>query len=1244
MLALGLVIALFAFWSVLGYAVLRAVRAPMDPLQELLISPVVGVVVTTLFLFLINSAGLPVVRFAYPLGVGLFVVAAVPLLVMRPTLPWRAWSPFGLVLLGGLLAVGWPLVQYGFDWLSLCNDDMANYCLGAARFLHNGFFTVPDSGQLIRGSDYSQYYWFLHVPAMVRPGTELVLAWTTALAQRPAHEVFMPTVLAFHLCQISALGALVAQTPALRGPAAWACGLLGVSALMTFGTLYQLIAQVIGIALLIVLVVVLMRPLTEPTRRGLVRRGVLAGVLGAGLFLIYPEVIPILGVAWLAFLGLEIAQGRVSLKSFLFFLLPSLLVSILLVRRLAVGIVHFLLFQANHGTGGKQDGGVGEFFPFYRLPSGIADFWGFFPLALVPPEPWASLLIAWGAVLLLAAVVAAAWMGLRRQPVAVVACVMLALTAFLMARGAYFGLYKIAMFLQPFVLGTMALAAYALLKNRRARIAALLVLGLQGMWVQQQYVRDSRGTGAGGGFPEIADPSRSRINADFRAVLEANAAAAAAGGIVCDSSNVVLAKFQAYYARGHDTAFPGASVGSPIQYFTREGNRDTAATLVSAMRLRDDVRTYLHDLAFELAEPVNGVRANEFQYQALGPLSRGPAAPGGGPPAPEALLIAAGPKQSILNRWPAQVRFGPGAETANFVTKPVSRARDHLIFIESELGKSYFLGTHDVSMYQIEPDPTFYRTETMAGIGRRFMFQVLNPTPGARMVMELSWSFAADAQNKLPPDAAVLGAPGATKGAFEFVGRGSGRIFSPPVEPQVIDGRSFVMVDMGRETVPFRQPRRGLMTLWGMDVSLDRRRLVCFARNISAVSAARYAALQAPSAISNFPVDLQNRQLEYSGIYEDGWASEHLWCAFAQPWNASEIVLRGSVPELGDDAFKTEAMLLLDGRELARREVGLKEFELRAPIPAGLSPAGARRKVEVRFSKLQNLPGNDRRPMACKLTYLGFESAPAAPVKVERFPQDLRDNPLLAAEGFDMDGWVARRASMQLTHAPGTDYFTVRGMVPNISDPNFTTDLRVLVDGQAVGGPSLKVGEFELAAPVPAKSAPGARKIELEFSAAQTLPGADGRTVAARLSFVGFTPAPLPPAQLQAFPQDLRRPLVQPVGVFDDGWLGETASFSLGQPADADRLSIEGMVPRIGDAGEFTTDVVVFLDGTEVSRRTVGVGSFEVRVPVTVSPVAGAPSARRVHVRFSAVQTLPPPDGRAVGARLTAVKFLSADE
>jgi hypothetical protein len=100
------------------------------------------------------------------------------------------------------------------------------------------------------------------------------------------------------------------------------------------------------------------------------------------------------------------------------------------------------------------------------------------------------------------------------------------------------------------------------------------------------------------------------------------------------------------------------------------------------------------------------------------------------------------------------------------------------------------------------------------------------------------------------------------------------------------------------------------------------------------------------------------------------------------------------------------------------------------------------------------------------------------------------------------DGWLARAVSFDLAQPQSPTALVVRGMVPLIGDPAFTTELQVLLDGQEIARQTLGLGDFEVRGPTP--SGPGTRHVELRFSADQQLPAPDGRTVTARVQSVGF--------------------------------------------------------------------------------------------------------------------------------------------
>jgi hypothetical protein len=123
---------------------------------------------------------------------------------------------------------------------------------------------------------------------------------------------------------------------------------------------------------------------------------------------------------------------------------------------------------------------------------------------------------------------------------------------------------------------------------------------------------------------------------------------------------------------------------------------------------------------------------------------------------------------------------------------------------------------------------------------------------------------------------------------------------------------------------------------------------------------------------------------------------------------------------------------------------------------------------------------------------------------------------------------------------------------------------------------------------------------------------------------------------LSRFPDELNNSQLEVWGIYQDGWVGETASVKLQQPAGEQALSFRGTVPKIGDA-DFHTNVELKVNDKGIARQSVGIGDFYIAAPVETG--AGE---RRVTVAFSAAQQLPPGDGRMVGAHVQFIGFVSS--
>ena len=291
----------------------------------------------------------------------------------------------------------------------------------------------------------------------------------------------------------------------------------------------------------------------------------------------------------------------------------------------------------------------------------------------------------------------------------------------------------------------------------------------------------------------------------------------------------------------------------------------------------------------------------------------------------------------------------------NFKAIPLEQVHDQLIFTHSQLGKHYYLsGVEQVAYYQLESD-WFFPGQTEAGIGRHLLLQAVNPSPQSRLVLDMTAGLKNDKQNQLPPAEAI----GTERQRFNLIGRGSARIFSPPLTPQIIQGHPFLAIDMGVEGKRFPDRRTGLMRLYGLDIPRDQRKLVGFGRDISLISAADYANLTPPSAVKTFPDDLAHPDLEYSGVYEDGWVSEAAFLSLKSS-KPAPLRIQGMIPRIIKNSnFETELTVLVEGKEISRQSLKRGEFNLELAVP----PSPNRQRIDLRFSNLQSLPAPDYRPL-----------------------------------------------------------------------------------------------------------------------------------------------------------------------------------------------------------------------------------------------------------------------------------------
>src|SRR5205085_8883777 len=111
-------------------------------------------------------------------------------------------------------------------------------------------------------------------------------------------------------------------------------------------------------------------------------------------------------------------------------------------------------------------------------------------------------------------------------------------------------------------------------------------------------------------------------------------------------------------------------------------------------------------------------------------------------------LVQGRASSSVLNR------HGPRPDGDRFlVLRPWGEVENHLVFLPSRLGGDYMPSDANdprTGLYLPEPDLA-YPGQTMAACGRHLLFAVLNPTPAARLRLDLTAGYKHDGCNLLPP-------------------------------------------------------------------------------------------------------------------------------------------------------------------------------------------------------------------------------------------------------------------------------------------------------------------------------------------------------------------------------------------------------------------------------------------------------------------------------------------------------------
>ena len=997
MLPFLLILALFVFLTAVGLAVVSLLRPRLGVLWSWFLSPTVGLALTIVIMTRLNIWGIPVKTFGPWLAVGLGVFAAGVLAWRRPLFPWRQLRPFALLTLLFVVYAGWPMFRFGFNWISYGNDDMANYCLAADRFLHHGYYDLPEQTQL-EGRDYTQHYWFMHGLQQIRPGSELMLAFASSITGLNPHEVFMPVIVMFSMLQICSMGAVAMFRGRYRKIALLAFFLFATSPLFGLGTLYQLIAQVGGMAILFAACAVLLN-----TRECTWRRILLGALITTCLGIFYPEVAPFVAIS-IVFYGLHLRYvDPGALRRFSFVVACTAALTFLFLGTSTYQFINTLVMQSVGSAGlgsmaeiNDQSGGL-VLFPWTLVPSFVPMLFGLHAFGVVGFDPLISIQIAIGLLFLAFFVWMAFGQMFRREPAGYIAIIMIALGCFLFFKGQDFGLFKLAMFAQPVITLLLAHEFHKLLDSPRWRKLgrwAVAVFFLCTVPSSFYYSFASLGT-YGGGLSEIVGGSEFGVHFTPPKDVKFDA-------IESDMSNVVSAKLLSQYTKGIDTRFLSRSymdniANIAVLTFLRTPDPDLGpqARLIEKLSLlrpflppeiiKGDVADYRVMTINKLDNNWTETSSRHVNYD-------------------NRLFVAIRSPLDHFNK----ANNGTGWSHQNIYQYKLEKdVRDRLVFIHSELGPHYYSSARfKAAFFQREPEPVTKGEVYFHGTGRYNMFRLVNPSPDIRVVIDFTRTSLGGERYNLPRHAVVIGE---NDYPLDFVGSGSARVFSPVIKPEVFEQQAYLTLDFADKADPIAKRKTGLMGLWGQKFNLDDRRLVGFSRDISIITDEQYRQLERPAKISRFPQDLSRYPgLEYSGIFEDGWVGTESYFKLAASHPGQVLSFKGYVPDT--EAYRTRGLdLTISINERPTEVVNLRsgEFTLTRLVrePAAITT------VRLNFSGSMPYGEHDTRHLSAFVHELSLGDLPdLASFRAIKN----RQGEGFALEGVDEDGWINRTAKFDV--------------------------------------------------------------------------------------------------------------------------------------------------------------------------------------------------------------------------------------
>ncbi|MBV8246752.1 MAG: hypothetical protein JOZ38_12570 [Candidatus Eremiobacteraeota bacterium] len=963
MLPYLLIVGIVLYLSLIGLALISLFTREIG-VKMTLVSSSIGMGLILPIVLTLNRAGLPIGSFATAFC-GISLAAAIAVLAWRrPSLPWRELRPFWPAAAIGAFMSGVPLLVYGFHWLANSNADFLIYELSAAGLAHDGFFNVPPVDQIVSGVNISQNVWFWEILPPNRYGTDAFVGLVGSALR-------MDPIYVYNSCSVSSVVMMVFAVGALRTGTEWdrrlpviSALLLAVASPLTLWSVYQQITpEIYGIVAMVALVALAQQK--DANWRETLTRGVALGCVLSMFSFVYPEISPLFFLGCALCLPFAVWQNRTRVLLFLIEVakpaaVAALTFAVLLNIQLftLAASMNFLMTAAQS----VSNNGVGPIF-YYMVPSGFANFFGFVPFGFYPHDPWFSTAILAGMLCALG-IALGALRGLYKGDLssAMLALVFLLMGYLFWHRSGYV-LFKVAFIAQPFLAPIVAAAILFLADRAQTRFrinpaygvaaACVLIVSSQ-LYTNYIYLGTtsdalSNSTPA---FAELHAASRDDLLGQIQAI--ADRYRSEDRGYLSDATITQLALIEGNALRGHSLEFSSLDpfVGLYHYAVTRVYKLGTIVGWPNGTRERARSEAILRNQIIGLTR-INMNRLDSVVLHVEPYLAHDFAPPSSTEPA-RGIFVETGPKLSIFNNSEMKGDFDVRAV-------PWDQVRDHLSVVDSNMGHppDYPSEVGKVAFGPLEPDP-FDPGKSMAYFGRSMLLEVLNASPAVRLRLAMSASMNGERYTDLPSVTFV----GDSTVKISNLGYGSARIVTPPMRPYEFSGHKYFLLKLGTRLVRFQVARSGLMRLFGNDIQLDDRLFSVFGRDLSVAT----DNLAPPHTLANFPSDLMNPALEYSGIYEDAWMGPRFSVRLSSEQPTDVLRLRFLLNAQAQDRI---LHIAVDGRTICNcierhgstrwvvyafpeQQVGDHRITITTRAPHGIGP-------------------NDPRPAWARLDSIGFQ-------------------------------------------------------------------------------------------------------------------------------------------------------------------------------------------------------------------------------------------------------------------------------